>query len=75
MSPGLYAHHDRLATHCSLAATELMCMITGLRRPAKHLEYRGNRGLVFEPVTAAPGQCPYCSQWASRPAPGAADRR
>lgn len=59
----------------SLAATELMCMITGLRRPAKHLEYRGNRGLVFQTVTAPSRPCPYCSQWASRPAPGAIARR
>lgn len=59
----------------SLAATELMCMITRLRRPAKHLEYRGNRGLVFQPVAAPPRRCPYCSHWASRSAPGATDRR
>jgi molybdopterin-synthase adenylyltransferase len=59
----------------SLAATELMCLITGLRRPAKYLEYRGNRGLVFQPAVDAPSQCPYCSQWASRPAPSAADHR
>src|SRR6266542_3210739 len=51
------------------AVAELMCMITGLGRPAKHLEYRGDRGLVFQPVTAAPSQCSYCAQWASRPAP------
>lgn len=47
----------------SLAATELMCLLTGLRPPARHLRYRGDLGTVARPQAAPRPGCPYCARW------------
>jgi molybdopterin-synthase adenylyltransferase len=48
----------------SLAATEAMVHLTGLREPAKQLTYRADQGGVRinldQPTLSA---CPYCSRW------------
>jgi hypothetical protein len=50
----------------SLAATEAMVYLTGLRSPAKQLTYRADQGGVrinLDLPTAL--GCPYCARWPS----------
>jgi hypothetical protein len=43
----------------SLAVTELMVVVTGLRRPFSHLDYSGHAG-VMRRVTDRESDCYYC---------------
>ena len=45
----------------SLAVTEFMVMVTGLREPNGHLEYRGHEGLVRRRIEDRSSDCYYCS--------------
>jgi hypothetical protein len=45
----------------SLAVTELLALVTGLREPIGHLVYRGDRGIVTTREDPPPGNCYYCS--------------
>lgn len=47
----------------SLAAMEIMCLLTGLRAPARQLTYRGDLGTVSRPRDAGRDECPYCARW------------
>jgi len=44
----------------SLAVTEFMMAVTGVRRPVPHIEYRGSLGIVTRSADA-PDDCIYCS--------------
>ena len=46
----------------SLALTELMVYLTGLRPPAIGLTYRGERGVVLRRTDEPTGPCPYCGR-------------
>lgn len=46
----------------SLGVTELMVLLTGLRRPIAHLDYRGHEG-VLRWVTDREPDCYYCALW------------
>jgi molybdopterin/thiamine biosynthesis adenylyltransferase len=47
----------------SLAVTEFMVWITGLRDPEPQLVYYGERRLIRRVTDAGATDCPYCSQW------------
>jgi molybdopterin/thiamine biosynthesis adenylyltransferase len=47
----------------SLAATEIMCLLTGLRPVARQLNYRGDLGTVGRSREAGREGCPYCLRW------------
>lgn len=47
----------------SLAATEIMCLITGLRPPHRQLTYRGDLGTVCRDRTPGRMGCPFCKRW------------
>lgn len=49
----------------SLAATEVMCLLTRLRPPARQLAYRGDLGTVGRSRDAGRESCPYCRRWRS----------
>ena len=46
----------------SLAVTELMVYLTGLRPPAILLRYRGDTGTVTRAATEPTGPCPFCGR-------------
>ena len=46
----------------SLALTELMVYVTGLRAPAIALTYRAERGAVLRRTSEPTGPCPYCGR-------------
>jgi molybdopterin/thiamine biosynthesis adenylyltransferase len=50
----------------SLAATEAMALLTGLRAPNKQLTYRADQGGVRISVDGARASCPYCARWCTR---------
>lgn len=50
----------------SLAATEIMCLLTGLRPICRQLVYRGDLGTVGRPRETGRDGCLYCVRW--RPA-------
>ena len=50
----------------SLAATEVMCLLTGLRPPHRQLTYRGDLGVVNRNSTSGRKECPSCTRWRSR---------
>jgi hypothetical protein len=50
----------------SLAATEAMVMITGLREPVRALTYRADRGGVVIDCTAPNPNCIYCVRYRLR---------
>lgn len=55
----------------SLAVTEFMVGVTGLRRPAPHLTYRGDRAVVRASTDQPEADCYYCTQlWGSGLAKG-----
>jgi molybdopterin/thiamine biosynthesis adenylyltransferase len=47
----------------SLAATEIMCLLTGLRGVARQLTYRGDLGTVGRPRETGRETCPFCLRW------------
>lgn len=47
----------------SLAAMEIMCLLTGVREPARQLTYRGDLGTVTRRNDRGRDDCPYCSKW------------
>lgn len=47
----------------SLAATEVMCLLTGLRPPALQLTYRGDLGTVGRQRETGHETCPFCLRW------------
>lgn len=47
----------------SLAATEMMCLLTGLRPVSRQLVYRGDLGTVGRPRETGRDGCPYCVRW------------
>ena len=47
----------------SLAATEIMCLLTGLRSPARQLVYRGDLGSAVRCRRTGRTDCPYCTAW------------
>lgn len=47
----------------SLAATEIMCLLTGLRPAARQLTYRGDLGTVGRPRETGREDCPFCMRW------------
>lgn len=49
----------------SLACTEALTFITGLRAPARQLTYRGHDSVVLKNNTTGDPQCLYCTQWRS----------
>lgn len=44
----------------SLAVTEFMAAVTGLREPARHLEYRGHLGTVSKRIDKPSAGCYLC---------------
>jgi hypothetical protein len=46
----------------SLAVTELLVYVTGLRKPAMTLTYRGDKGVVTRRTNEPTGRCPYCGR-------------
>lgn len=56
----------------SLAATEIMCLLTGLRPPARQLTYRGDLGTVGRPRDTGRDNCPFCQRWRAASQPAAA---
>jgi len=49
----------------SLAATEISCLITGLRPPCGMLTYRAHEGIVTRSGDQPARRCPYCDRWAA----------
>jgi hypothetical protein len=49
----------------SLAATEIACLISGLRPPCGMLTYRAHEGIVTRSSDPPARHCPYCSRWAA----------
>jgi molybdopterin-synthase adenylyltransferase len=47
----------------SLAATEVMCLLTGLRQPQRQLTYRGDLGTVHRDSSRGRDECPSCKRW------------
>jgi molybdopterin/thiamine biosynthesis adenylyltransferase len=47
----------------SIAVTEFMVMVTGLRQPVRHLIYKGESGIVVMNADAPPPSCYYCTRW------------
>ena len=46
----------------SLAVTELICAVTGLREPFSRLDYHGHRGVVLKSIDRGDLECYYCAQ-------------
>lgn len=51
----------------SLAATETMCLLTGLRPPVRHLRYRADLGTVARVNDTRAPQCAFCPADGSSP--------
>jgi hypothetical protein len=49
----------------SLAATEISCLISGLRPPCGMLTYRANEGIVTRSGDLPARRCQYCARWAA----------
>jgi molybdopterin-synthase adenylyltransferase len=49
----------------SLAATEISCLISGLRPPCGMLTYRAHEGIVTRSGDLPARHCPYCDRWAA----------
>jgi hypothetical protein len=49
----------------SLAATEIACLISGLRPPCGMLTYRAQEGIVTRTGDRPARHCPYCARWAA----------
>jgi hypothetical protein len=49
----------------SLAATEIACLISGVRLPFGMLAYRADEGIVTCSSDPPARHCPYCSRWAA----------
>ena len=49
----------------SLACTEALVFIAGLRAPARQLTYRGHDSVVLKNNTQGDPQCLYCTRWRS----------
>ena len=49
----------------SLAATEISCLISGLRPPCGMLTYRAHEGIVTRSGDQPARHCPYCARWAA----------
>ncbi len=49
----------------SLAATEISCLISGLRPPSGMLTYRAHQGIVTRSGDLPARHCPYCDRWAA----------
>jgi hypothetical protein len=49
----------------SLAATEIACLISGLRPPCGMLTYRAREGIVTPSDDPPARHCPYCARWAA----------
>jgi molybdopterin-synthase adenylyltransferase len=49
----------------SLAATEISCLISGLRSPCGMLTYRAHEGIVTRSGDLPARHCPYCDRWAA----------
>lgn len=47
----------------SLAAAEIMCLSTGLRRAVRQISYRGGLGTVGRPRETGREDCPLCLRW------------
>lgn len=47
----------------SLAVTEVMCLLTGLRPPRRQLTYRGDCGGVTLNTQLGREKCPFCTRW------------
>lgn len=47
----------------SLACTEALMLVTGLRPPARQLTYRAQESVVRKNSTTGDQQCLYCTQW------------
>jgi molybdopterin/thiamine biosynthesis adenylyltransferase len=47
----------------SIAVTEFVALVTGLRAPKRHLVYRGELGVVLQNTDPPRNNCYYCSQW------------
>jgi molybdopterin/thiamine biosynthesis adenylyltransferase len=47
----------------SLAVTEVMCLLTGLRPPHRQLTYRGDLGVVYRNGAPGRNECPSCTRW------------
>jgi molybdopterin-synthase adenylyltransferase len=76
---GAASHRRRAAATCrngasvvtingvvaSLAATEISCLISGLRPPCGMLTYRGHEGIVTRSGDHTARHCPYCDRWAA----------
>lgn len=58
----------------SLACTEALVFLTGLRAPARQLIYDGNASVVRKNMTCGDRDCLYCYQWRQPRAEAAADR-
>lgn len=54
----------------SLAATEAMMLLTGLREPIRQLTYRGHIGTVGRDLTAGDPDCAFCAHWREHLRPG-----
>jgi molybdopterin/thiamine biosynthesis adenylyltransferase len=50
----------------SLAVTEVMCLLTGLRPPHRQLTYRGDLGVVHRNGALGRTECPSCTRWRKR---------
>lgn len=50
----------------SLATTEIMCLLTGLRRPLRQLTYYGQQGSVRPSNDLGRPDCPFCARWRSK---------
>jgi hypothetical protein len=55
----------------SLAGVEVMCLMTGLRRPRRQLTYRGDLGVVLGGDESGRKDCPSCARWAGNTSPRA----
>jgi hypothetical protein len=49
----------------SLAAVEVMCLLTHLRPPRRQLTYRGDLGVVLRNDQSGRKGCPSCTRWAT----------
>lgn len=47
----------------SIAVTEFMALVTGLRPVQAHQRYRGDLPLLTKPSTLPTDGCPYCTRW------------
>jgi molybdopterin/thiamine biosynthesis adenylyltransferase len=47
----------------SLAVTEVMCLLTGLRKPVRQTTYHGNQASVRPSADIPRPGCPFCARW------------